>query len=96
MVYDATKSGLNDSVWAPWFQIPTVESYLRLVETGTYMVDCDVGGMFLNFMSEPRLRLHAGVDLSKIFLEETPDNLLALKNFSEGTPESWLACWKKC
>ena len=86
MVYDATKSGLNDSVWAPWFQMPTVESHLRSVEAGTYMADCDVGEMFLNFMLEPRLRLHAGVDLSKIFLEGTPDNLLAFKDSSEGTP----------
>ena len=44
--------------------------------------------MFLNFMLEPRLRLHAGVDLSKIFPEETPDNLLGFKDFSEETSDS--------
>ena len=72
--------------------MPTVESHLRLVEVGTYMADCDVGEMFLNFMLEPRLQLNAWVDLSKIFLEQIPDNLLAFKDFSEGTPESWLTC----
>ena len=28
MVYDATKSGLNAQLWAPWFLLPTVDSYL--------------------------------------------------------------------
>lgn len=50
MVYDATKSGLNDAVWAPWFTMPTVDCHLRAVEAGTFMVDCDMGEMFLNFM----------------------------------------------
>ena len=70
MVYNTTKSGLNDLVWAPWFQIPTVESHLRSVEASTYIADCDVGEMFLNFMLKPRLRLHTGVDLSMIFMKE--------------------------
>ena len=34
MVYDATKSGLNDSVCAPWFPIPTIDLNLRAVEAG--------------------------------------------------------------
>ena len=25
IVHDATSSGLNDAVWAPWFLMPTVE-----------------------------------------------------------------------
>ena len=53
MVYDATSSGLNDAVWAPWFPMPTVETLLRAVEGGKYMVDCDIGEIFLNFMLEP-------------------------------------------
>ena len=70
MVYDATKSGLNDAVWAPWFAIPNVDCHLRAAEVGTFMADCDVGGMFLNFMLESSLRPHVGVDLSKVFSEE--------------------------
>ena len=70
MVYDATQSGLDDTVWAPWFAMPTVESYLQVVEAGKFMVDCDMGEMFLNFMLEPSIRLHSGVDLSKRFPEE--------------------------
>jgi hypothetical protein len=32
MVYDATKSGLSDSLWAPSFGLPTVDSTLRLID----------------------------------------------------------------
>jgi hypothetical protein len=31
MVYDGTKNGLNDSLWAPWFSLPTVKMHLRFV-----------------------------------------------------------------
>ena len=26
MVYDGSKSGLNDSLWAPWFALPTIHT----------------------------------------------------------------------
>ena len=68
MVYDATKSGLNDAVWAPWFAIPNVDCHLRAAEVGTFMADCDVGGMFLNFMLvvEERVR-GARLDPENVF-----------------------------
>ena len=64
MVYDASRSGLNDAVWAPWFPMPTADSHLRAVEEGTFMADYDVGEMFLIFMMNPEIRPYAGVDLS--------------------------------
>ena len=70
MVYNATSSGLNDAVWAPWFSLPTVESHLRAVDPDTYMADNDIGEMFLNFMLDVELRPFAGVDLSSLFPEE--------------------------
>jgi hypothetical protein len=39
MVYDATKSGLNDSLWAPSFGLPTVDLTLRLIDFNTYLGD---------------------------------------------------------
>ena len=74
MVYNATSSGLNDAVWAPWFALPTVESHLRAVDAGTYMGDCDLGEMFLNFMLDVNIVPYAGVDLSNIFPEELPSD----------------------
>jgi hypothetical protein len=49
-VYNGTKSGLNDSIWVPWFPLPTVDTHLRAVETGTWMSNMDIGEMFLNFL----------------------------------------------
>ena len=31
MVYDTTKSGLNNTVWDPWFSLSTIDSKLRSV-----------------------------------------------------------------
>jgi len=56
MVYNATSSGLNDAVWGRWFALPTVETHLRAVEVGTFMADCDVGEMFLNFLLHDKIR----------------------------------------
>ena len=46
MVYNATKSGLNKAVFAPWFVMPTVDTFLRSTVAGSYMTDCDVGELF--------------------------------------------------
>ena len=43
VVYDGTLSGLNASLWAPYFPLPTIQSHLRIVEPGTYMADNDLG-----------------------------------------------------
>ena len=75
MVYNGTSSGLNDAVYAPWFAVPTVETHLRAVEVGTFMGDCDIGEMFLNFMLDEKIRPHAGVDLSELYQEENGGKL---------------------
>ena len=83
MVYDATCSGLNQAVWAPWFPMRTVLSPLRAVVAGTIMSDCDVGEMFLNFMLEPKLRPYAGVDLTFLFPEEVPAENQCIQGYWE-------------
>jgi hypothetical protein len=56
MVYDATKCGLNELVWAPNFFIPSVESMVDLLDSKSWMADIDLGGMFLNFPLDPKVR----------------------------------------
>jgi hypothetical protein len=34
MVYDGSKSGLNEALWAPWFALPTVDAMTRGRATG--------------------------------------------------------------
>lgn len=66
MVYDASVSGLNDSIWVPRFPLPTIRTHLRAVEECTpYMADLDVGEMFLNFVLHSDLRALCGVDSSR-------------------------------
>jgi hypothetical protein len=70
MVYDDTKSGLNDSMWAPWFALPTIETHLRFVGAGTYLGDIDIGDMFHNFVLHERVQQLAGIDVTPFFPEE--------------------------
>jgi hypothetical protein len=70
IVYNGMKSGLNDSLWAPWFQLPTIDQQLQAVEPGTFMADLDNGEMFLNFMLHPKVQPYAGVDFTLYFPEE--------------------------
>ena len=73
MVYNGTSSGLNDAVWAPWFSLPTVESHLRAVTNDTFMCDCDLSEMFLNFLLPELIREFAGVDFTNLFPDEVKD-----------------------
>jgi hypothetical protein len=66
VVYDATKSGLNASIWAPNFFLPTITSVLQNADDKTFYGDIDIGEMFLNYFLDPDIRPWAGVDLSEV------------------------------
>jgi len=66
VVYDGTKCGLNQSVWAPNFYLPSVDSLLLSSSTNTWFSDMDLGEMFLNFHLDKKVRSFAGVDVTKI------------------------------
>ena len=65
---------MNEAVFAPWFAMPTVDSLLSSTTAGSYMTDCDVGEMFLNFMLEPSVQPYTGMDLTQAFPEEAKTN----------------------
>ena len=50
MVYDGSKSGLNNTLWAPWFALPTIDTITRWTLAGTWLANNDYGVMFLNFL----------------------------------------------
>jgi len=64
VVYDGTKSGLTDSVWAPNFFMPSIDSLLLYCSANTWYSDLDLGEMFLNYFMDPKLRPFCGVDVS--------------------------------
>jgi len=67
VVFDGTKSKLNDALWAPPFVLPTIVSLLRCVEPGTWMADIDIGEMFYNYSLDSRIQPYCGVDISPYF-----------------------------
>ena len=69
MVYDGTKSGLNDALFAPWFALPTADSMSRWVLPGCWLADNDLGDCFLNFPLHPDLQKYCGIDLADLFPE---------------------------
>ena len=73
MVYNGTSCGLNKSLWAPNFWLPTSESALRLLTTDSYCGDMDLGEMFLNFPMDVHLRPYAGVDMNPVQSHLTPE-----------------------
>ena len=70
VVYDGTQSGLNDSLWAPNFFLPTVDSVLRKAGPNSWFGDIDLGEMFLNYPLDQRIQPYAGVDVTRVHLEE--------------------------
>ncbi|KAL7565278.1 hypothetical protein ACA910_014570 [Epithemia clementina (nom. ined.)] len=73
MVYNGTQSGLNMSLYAPWFSLSTVDTSLKSVGVDMWAANNDFGEIFLNFWLHPELRKYAGIDLTSLFPEELDD-----------------------
>jgi hypothetical protein len=76
MVYNGSSCGLNKSLWAPNFWLPTPDTALNLLDFGSHSVDLDLGEMFLNFPLPEPLRQESGIDLTpfKSDLDDLFDN----------------------
>jgi hypothetical protein len=85
MVYDGTASGFNDSVWVPSFGLPTIDTLLRGTSSESWMVDLDIGDMFLNFMLDEDAREMVGIDLTPFFPEELHEDVRILWEY-------WVRC----
>ena len=66
MVYDATKCGLNDKIWAPNFMLPTIDMTTRHVDQTGWFGDLDVGEQFLNFALDTKIQPYAGIDATEL------------------------------
>ena len=65
LVYDMTKCGLNQCLWAPRFYLPVPDSLFDSIEYDSYMADIDQGEMFLNYFCDPELLPYLGVDVTE-------------------------------
>lgn len=91
IVYDATKSGLNESIWAPNFILPTIDSVMRNASFDTWYGDIDLGEMFLNYFLDEKLRPYAGVDATAL-----RDDLRELyRNVSTDEEKRFILRWER-
>jgi hypothetical protein len=89
VVYDATKSGLNDAIWTPNFFLPTATSVLDNATERTFFGDIDLGEMFLNFFLDSRLRPWTGVDVSALL------NLGTCEEKEQEDTKRWILRWER-
>jgi hypothetical protein len=64
LVCNGTSCGLNNALWAPNFWLPTPATAACSLSYGYFMVDIDLGEMFLNFPLHKILQEFSGVDFS--------------------------------
>ncbi len=70
IVYDATANKLNECVWVPSFWLPTIDTLVRALDENSWMMDRDVGDMFLNYQLHSLAMPFTGVDLSLLYESE--------------------------
>jgi hypothetical protein len=71
MVYDAAANKLNESMWVPTVWLPMIDTLVQGVDRGSWMMDRDVGDMFLNYQLHGDVCLFTAVDLACLY--ECPD-----------------------
>jgi hypothetical protein len=86
-VYNGSKSGLNEAVWAPSSFLPTSKSALQVMTYCSLCVDLDLREMNLNFALDEGIWPYAGVDISCL----TPH----LNNIPHGWEGGFIAHWNR-
>lgn len=79
MVYDGTASGFNEAVWVPNVGLPNIETLLRGTAPNCWMVDLDIGDMFLNFMLHSSARRFVGIDVTKLFEDDDNSHISSIE-----------------
>jgi hypothetical protein len=92
MVYNGTRCGLNEFLWAPRFGLPTVKQTLRALLPGYNQCDLDVGEQFLNYPLHMDLREYSGVDVSGV-RSSNPADANWKADWGPGPWERWERNW---
>jgi hypothetical protein len=81
VVYNGTSCGLNPTMWAPKFWLPTPKSAAGVINYDYCGVDLDIGEMFLNFPLPILFHCFSGIDLSPL---KDPLGFESLKTMLDG------------
>jgi hypothetical protein len=95
-VYNGASCGINLSLWAPNFWLPTGQSALGVLDFDYHMVDIDLGEFFLNFPLPEIISLFSGIDLTpfRTLLEQYGFELFV---DTDGLCKvRWERCWMGC
>jgi hypothetical protein len=88
VVYNGSSCGLNPTVWAPNFWLPTGKSATRVLNYNYCGVDLDLGEFFLNFPLPMLFRRFSGIDLTA-FKDKLGYSHVSDKDFQL----RWERCW---
>ena len=88
MVFNGTSSGLNAVLFTPNFWLPTPSSAARVLGFGYFMVDMDLGKMFLNSLLPSILERYSGVDFEPYHKE-------LKSHFGDRKGKAW-PHWTRC
>ncbi len=55
--------------WVPTFWLPTSDTLVRALDKDSWMIDRDIGDMFLNFQLHESVVPFTDVDLSSLYAE---------------------------
>ncbi len=83
IIFQAEANKLNDSVWAPSFALPTVNSLLQIVNSTMLMSDHDMNKLFLKFLLHPDTVRSMAIDLGPL-------------KFTQKKASHWWMCWQCC
>ena len=89
VVFDGTSSGLNETLWAPNFFLPSAKSAAMVMDFSTWMSDMDFGEMFHNFNLDPRIRPYSGVNVDKLGMIIPRLGRGAIRPFNKVTNLRW-------
>jgi hypothetical protein len=92
LVYDGTKSRLNECTFAPNFFLPSIDSMLMTVNVSSWFGDHDLGEMFLNYCLNSSIQKYSGVDLTKVLGSEKVDWRVWCRLFMGFSPSPYIAC----
>ena len=68
MVHDGIASGFNDPGWVPNFRSTSVKTLICGTSSTSWMVDLDIGELFLNFMLDLDAQKYVDVDVKNLVL----------------------------